>query len=210
MLKNVLNIEKTIKKANTKTPSWERIQTLEGETQMGMRLTRVESGKYILGYWRREISFDHSYSIRKSRVCTWYLRIMFLFYLINRCICIKRYFYSRIIIDSSIFHLYLHYIGYLCALGVINISWSSLESISERFIPIWYWWILLGFWGKCCFVWIKIWHRDIYSYKYHESKHCLEPLDTIVMVSLVLRMFHIPLQKEQNNYSLYFYKCQCF
>ncbi len=175
---------------------------------MGVRLTRVQSSEDIFGYWRSEISFDHCYSSRKTWIRTRKVRIMVFFYFIDSGIRIKRYSHARIIVDKSIFWLYLYSIIVWCCLRNIDISWSALESISERVIPVCHWcrWFLC--WYEARLVWVKIRHSVVDSYENHESKHCLKPLDTIVMVSLVLRMFHIPLQKEHNNYSSYFYICQ--
>lgn len=209
MLKNVDIVVKKLEKANTKTPLKWRIQTPEGGTRMRVRLSWMQCCEYGLSCRRCEISLDNSDTVREAWVGARCIFSMVLLYIIDGCLRIKRYSYSITVIYYATWWADIHLVIYCCRYLIIRISWTSVESISEFIIPI------RTTHGSCIqwfceyrLVWVKIWHRHIDSHKYHQGKNRLKPLDTIITMSLVLRMFHIPLQKEHNNYSLYFNICQ--
>jgi len=188
---------------NTKTSLLWRIQTPEGGTRMRVRLSWMQCCEYGLGCRRCEISLDNSDTVWEARIGTGCIFSVILLYIIDGCLGIKRYSYSIIVIYYTTCRADIHLVIYSCRYLIIRISWTSVKSVSEFIVPIrtTHRSCIHGF-SKCRLVWVKIWHRHIDSHKYHQSKNRLKPLDTIITMSLVLRMFHIPLQKEQNNYNI--------
>lgn len=163
-----------------------------GKTRMRVRLSRVECREYSLRCRGSEVALDHSDTIREAWVCAWLIWEMMWFYVVDRYTRVKRYSYVTIIIDNSISWAYSYFIRSGCRAIFIGSPLFSWESISEIFIPIRRWVCYGRSWRICetCLVWVKISWRHIDSYENHECDHRLNPLDTILSMLLVLRMFH--------------------
>jgi hypothetical protein len=141
---------------------------------------------------RGEISLDDGDTVREAWVGTSHCRLVMLLYVGECRLSIKRYPHARIVIDKSISYTYVDRIACRSSLTLIGISWSAMESISECLVPVgtreygwtrWRSWET-GLWG------IELSCRHIDPWEYHECDHCLEPLDTILVMSLILRIFH--------------------
>ncbi len=177
--------------SQTKTSHMWRNQT-SWEVHGWGRLSWVQCREDGLGCRRGEISLDDGDTVRQAWVGTSHCRLVMLLYVGECCLGVKRYSHTRIVIDESISYTYINRIACRSSLTLIGISWSAMESISERLVPVgtreygwprWRSWET-GLWG------IEVSCRHIDPWEYHECDHCLEPLDTILVMSLILRMFH--------------------
>lgn len=171
-----------------------------GKTRMRVRLSRVECREYSLRCRWCEVPLDHSDTIREAWVCTRLIWEMMWLYVIDGYTRVKRYSYVAVIIDNSISWTNSHFIRYSGSTILIGSPLFSWEPIPEVFIPIRSWMYYRRNWRICesCLIWVKISWRQIDSYKNHECNHRLNPLDTILSMLLVLRMFHNFYKKNKN------------
>ncbi len=163
-----------------------------GGTRMRLRLSWVQCREDGLGCRRGEISLDDGYTVRQAWVGTSNCCLVILLYFWECWAGIKRYPHTRIIIDDPISYMYINRISRRSTRTLIGISWSTMESISKRLVPIGtreYGWLRWRSWETRPWG-IKLSCRHIDPWEYHECDHCLEPLDTISTMSLILRMFH--------------------
>lgn len=151
-------------------------------TDEGWDLATMECCKNGLGTIGWEISFDHCYSARQARVCSWCVSCIFFLYILDWECRVKRHPNWLIVVDEAISRTDIYLINIPTSYGYVGISWYTGESIADLIIPVlgweygWFrWWISEG----CCITSIGS-GEYIDSWECQESEYGLQELDSIV------------------------------
>lgn len=163
-----------------------------GYTDEGWDLATMECCKNGFGTIWWEISFDHCYSARQARVCSWRVSCIFFLYILDWECRVKRHPNWLIIVDETISRTDIYLINITTSYCYVGISWYTGESVADLIIPVlgwedsWFrWWISEGGWISTIGS-----RKYVDSWECQESEYGLQELDSIVARSLWDRMFH--------------------